>query len=205
MKALLIRHGETDWNKSGKFLGQYDVPLNDRGLAQARETAEAVAADGPAALYSSPLARTMRLAEEVSRLTDLPVNPMPGLKELDLGDMEGLTGAELRERWPDFFSEWRKDPGPVLMPGGESLAQLQDRAWSAFEEIEAVHRGDERLVVVSHNFTIRTIISRILGIPWSNFHNMALDLASISTVESNERGRRLVTYNSTCHLSPENL
>ena len=141
MKALLIRHGETDWNKSGKFLGQYDVPLNDRGLAQARETAEAVAADGPDALYSSPLARTMRLAEEVSRLTALPVNPMPGLKELDLGDMEGLTGAELRERWPDFFSEWRKDPGPVLMPGGESLAQLQDRAWSAFEEIEALHRG----------------------------------------------------------------
>ena len=205
MKTILVRHGETAWNKSGKFLGQFDVSLNERGIVQARETALAVAADSPDALYSSPLARTMQLAEEVSRLTSLPVNPMPGLKELDLGEMEGLTGAELRERWPDFFSEWRKNPGPVLMPGGESLSRLQDRAWSAFEEIEAVHRGDERLVVVSHNFTIRTIIGMILGIPWSNFHNMALDLASISTVESNERGRRLVTYNSTCHLSPESL
>ena len=205
MKSLLVRHGETDWNKAGKFLGQFDVPLNDRGVAQARETASAVAADSPVALYSSPLARTMQLAEEVSRLTGLPVKPMTGLKELDLGDMEGLTGSELRERSPGFFSEWRVNPGPVLMPGGESLAQLQDRAWAAFEEMEANHRADECLVVVSHNFTIRTIIGKILGIPWANFHNMALNLGSISAIESSQRGRRLVTYNSTSHLSPENL
>ena len=204
MKALLVRHGETEWNKLGKFLGQYDVPMNDRGLSQARETAPAVAIDAPVALYSSPLARTMQLATEISRLTSLPITTMSGLRELDLGEMEGLSGPELRERWPGFYNLWREDPGPVLMPGGESLAQLQDRAWQTFLEMEQAHGRDEALAVVSHNFTIRTIICKVLGIPWTNFHNMALNLASICVVDSNDGRRRLVSYNSTCHLSPEN-
>ena len=204
MKALLVRHGETEWNKLGKFLGQFDVPMNDRGLSQARETAPAAVVDAPTALYSSPLARTMQLATEVSHLSALPITPMPGLKELDLGEMEGLTGSEMRARWPDFYTGWRDNPGPIVMPGGESLSQLQERAWEAFLEMERAHSGDEALVVVSHNFTIRTIITKILGMPWANFHNMALNLASICTVDSNERGRRLLSYNSICHLSPEN-
>ena len=204
MKTLLVRHGETEWNKSGKFLGQFDVPMNERGMGQARETAIAVSIDTPTALYSSPLARTMQLAAEISRLTSLPVTPMSGLKELDLGEMEGLSGSELREQWPDFHTGWRDNPGPMVMPGGESLAQLQDRAWDAYLQMEKDHGGDEVLVVVSHNFTIRTIITRILGMPWDSFHNMTLSLASICSVESNARGRRLVTFNSICHLSPEN-
>ena len=204
MKAFLVRHGETEWNKLGKFLGQYDVPMNERGISQAKETALALSVDAPKAIYSSPLARTMQLAEEVSRLTSLPINPVPGLKELDLGEMEGLLGPELRERWPDFYTLWRENPGAVVMPGGESLAQLQERAWTAFLDMERTHEGDECLVVVSHNFTIRTIITRLLGMPWGSFHNMALDLASICSVDTGARGRRLVTYNSTCHLSAEN-
>ncbi|SVB45241.1 uncharacterized protein METZ01_LOCUS198095, partial [marine metagenome] len=99
----LVRHGETEWNKLGRFQGQKDIALNARGLAQAKETARAIAQDGEIALYSSPLQRTMQVANEISLLTDVPVVPVPGVKELNLGELEGVTGEEMRNLWPDVY------------------------------------------------------------------------------------------------------
>ena len=204
MKVALVRHGETEWNKLGKFLGQLDIGLNPRGLAQARETALAMAAWGHTVVYASPLARTMQVAQEISKLDEVPVVPVEGLKELDLGDVEGVNGEEMRSLWPGVYAAWREHPATVVMPNGESLAQLQDRAWGAWVELEANHSENDTLVVVSHNFAIRTIVAKLLGMPLSNFHRMVLGLSSISVIESDQRGRRLLSYNSTCHLSSEN-
>lgn len=204
---LLVRHGETDWNKLGKFQGQCDVPLNKRGLRQARQTARAIS-DAPfCAVYASPLSRTMQTAEEISKPAQTEVVPgvilMDGLKELDLGDLEGITGSEMRADWAQFYAAWRDDPAELVLPGGESIKQLQDRAWQAVLAIEAAHQDGDSLVAVSHNFAIRTIVCRLLDIPLSNFHRMALSLASICTLELGRSGRRLVAYNSTSHLSPK--
>jgi broad specificity phosphatase PhoE len=204
VKVALVRHGETEWNKLGKFLGQLDIGLNPRGLAQARETALALADWGHTVVYASPLARTTEVAQEISKLGVVPVVPVEGVKELDLGDVEGVTGGEMRSRWPGVYAAWREDPATVVMPNGESLAQLQDRAWRAWLELEAAHSEDDYLVIVSHNFAIRTIIAKLLGMPLSNFHRMVLALSSICIIESDQRGRRLVSYNSTGHLSREN-
>jgi len=127
VKFLLVRHGETEWNKLGRFQGQQDIALNERGLAQARETAQALATLKPTALYSSPLHRTMQAAEEISRVVGLPVVKEEGFKELRLGDLEGVTGQEMRDRWPQVYAAWRSDPATVAMPNGESLGQLQGR------------------------------------------------------------------------------
>ncbi|MAX57438.1 MAG: hypothetical protein CL755_01120 [Chloroflexi bacterium] len=204
MKLHLVRHGETEWNKLGRFQGQQDIALNPRGLAQAKETARAMADDGVIALYSSPLQRTMQVANEISRLTSVPVVPLPGVKELNLGELEGVTGEEMRTIWPDVYSAWSQDPGTLSMPKGESLSQLQDRAWRSLQEVEKAHSGDDVIVVVSHNFAIRTMIHKVLGLPLTNFHRLSLDLSSVSTVEYTSRGRRLTCYNFTGHLSPEN-
>ena len=204
MKLHLVRHGETEWNKLGRFQGQQDIALNPRGLAQAKETARAMADDGVIALYSSPLQRTMQVANEISRLTSVPVVPLPGVKELNLGELEGVTGEEMRTIWPDVYSAWSQDPGTLSMPKGESLSQLQDRAWRSLQEVERAHSGDDVIVVVSHNFAIRTMIHKVLGLPLTNFHRLSLDLSSVSTVEYTSRGRRLTCYNFTGHLSPEN-
>ena len=204
MKLHLVRHGETEWNKLGRFQGQQDIALNLRGLAQAKETARAMADDGVIALYSSPLQRTMQVANEISRLTSVPVVPLPGVKELNLGELEGVTGEEMRTIWPDVYSAWSQDPGTLSMPKGESLSQLQDRAWRSLQEVEKAHSGDDVIVVVSHNFAIRTMIHKVLGLPLTNFHRLSLDLSSVSTVEYTSRGRRLTCYNFTGHLSPEN-
>ena len=163
-----------------------------------------MAGEGVASIYASPLMRTMQFAGEVSRATGLPVVPVPGLEELDLGELEGVTGREMRTGWPQIYAAWREDPTNVVLPKGESLAQLQERAWRSLMGIEQAHQDDDILVIVSHNFTIRAIVGRVLGMTLSNFHNMTLGLSSISTVESNNGNRRLVNYNVTSHLSPEN-
>ena len=110
----------------------------------------------------------------------------------------------MRQGWGDIYEAWRAGPHQVSMPNGESLGQLRERAWQAILEIEQQHSGDDSVVVISHNFAIRSIIGELLGVPLENFHRMSLSLASVCTFDSDERGRRLLTYNSTSHLSPEN-
>ena len=204
MKLVLVRHGETDWNKLGKFQGHCDIDLNARGVAQARETAQAVAQWNHSAIFASPLLRTMRVAQEISQISGRPVVQVPGFRELSLGDLEGVTGEEMRTTWPHVYDAWRDDPASVVMPNGESLSELQDRAWSSLVELEQTHAEDETLIVVSHNFAIRSMIGKALGMPLANFHRMWLSLSSICTIETDQRGWRLVGYNSTSHLSPEN-
>ena len=204
MKFFLVRHGETEWNKLGRFQGHEDIKLNERGLAQARETAKTAAGWGHSAIYTSPLIRTMQVAEEMAKVTQARVSQRPGLKELGLGELEGVTGEEMRLGWPEVFSAWRSSPEKVSMPNGESLLQLRDRAWQSILDIEGEHSEGESVVVISHNFAIRSIVGELLGVPLENFHRMSLSLASVSTFESDDRGRRLISYNSTGHLSPEN-
>ena len=200
----MVRHGETEWNKLGRFQGHQDINLNERGLAQAKETAKAAADWGLVAIYTSPLARTVQVAQEIAKVTPLPVSQEPGLMELSLGDLEGVTGQEMREGWPEVFAAWRSNPEQVSMPNGESLAQLRNRAWRSILQIEQKHSADASVVVISHNFAIRSIIGELLGVPLENFHRMSLSLASVCTFDSDDRGRRLISYNSTGHLSPEN-
>ena len=204
MKFFVVRHGETDWNKLGRFQGHTDISLNDRGLSQARETAVASEDWGYTAIYSSPLVRTVQVAEEIAKVTPMLVSQEPGLKELSLGDLEGVTGEEMRNDWPALFAAWRTDPEKMSMPNGESLSELRDRTWQVILDIEQKHSSDDSIVVISHNFAIRSIVNELLGMPLAYFHRMSLNLASVCTFDSDERGRRLTGYNSTSHLSPEN-
>ena len=204
MKFFVVRHGETDWNKLGRFQGHTDISLNDRGLSQARETAVASEDWGYTAIYSSPLVRTIQVAEEIVKVTPMTVSQEPGLKELSLGDLEGVTGEEMRNDWPALFAAWRTEPEKMSMPNGESLGELRDRTWQVILDIEQKHSSDDSIVVISHNFAIRSIVNELLGMPLAYFHRMSLNLASVCTFDSDERGRRLTGYNSTSHLSPEN-
>ena len=204
MKFFVVRHGETDWNKLGRFQGHTDISLNDRGLSQASETAVASEDWGYTAIYSSPLVRTVQVAEEIAKVTPMLVSQEPGLKELSLGDLEGVTGEEMRNDWPALFAAWRTDPEKMSMPNGESLGELRDRTWQVILDIEQKHSSDDSIVVISHNFAIRSIVNELLGMPLAYFHRMSLNLASVCTFDSDERGRRLTGYNSTSHLSPEN-
>ena len=204
MRLILVRHGETAWNKEGRFQGQSLVGLNQRGVTQARQAAKALLPMKPVALYSSPLPRTLMSAEEISRELSIAVVPLEGIKEVNLGEMEGITGQEMRSQYTQVYATWREDPSEVVFPGGESIRQLQERAWRAIEGIEKAHPEDV-IVAVSHNFAIRTILCRFMGLPLSRFHRLRVDLASISILQSNSRLRQVLTINDRCHLSQEKL
>lgn len=204
MKFFVVRHGETEWNKLGRFQGHTDISLNERGLSQAKETAVVSADWGHSAVYSSPLIRTVQVAEEIAKVTPMEIRQDAGLKELSLGELEGVTGEEMRNGWPETFAAWRAGPEKITMPNGESLGQLRDRAWQVILDIEQKHSLEESVVVISHNFAIRSIINELLGVPLEFFHRMSLNLASVCTFDSDDRGRRLTGYNSTSHLSPGN-
>ena len=200
MKIYLVRHGETQWNSEGRFQGQIDIPLNDIGISQALATARASLRLGLTALYSSPLKRTIQVAQHISSITGIPINLDPGLMELNLGSLEGITGNDMRRNWPEVWNQWRLDPSLVSMPKGESLINLSDRSWKSFENIQQTHTDDAQIAIVSHNFAIRCICAKILKMPLSNFHSMTLSLSSITTVELFRNSWRILRYNSVSHL-----
>ena len=204
MNIFLVRHGETEWNSLGRFQGQVDVNLNPTGLAQSLDIAKASFTWNLSAIYTSPLIRTTQIADEIGRQIGLPVIADSRLMELSLGELEGITGQDMRNNWAEVYANWRTDPGYTTLPGGESLSELQERGWDFFLEKEMQHQNDPAILFVSHNFTIRCIISHLLGIPWSHFHMTHLDLGSVSIIETDGNTRKLKGYNSTSHLSNQN-
>ena len=127
MRLILVRHGQTPWNKKGRFQGQSLVGLNQRGIMQAQRVAKALLPMKLTALYSSPLPRTLMTAQEISRELCIPVVPLEGIKEVNLGEMEGKTGQEMRTEYAQVYATWRRDPSEVVFPGGESMLALQER------------------------------------------------------------------------------
>ncbi len=207
MRLLLIRHGETDHNAGGIALGREDVALNATGRAQARSLAAAVQADrwpGPiAAIYTSPLQRALATAEPIAEALGLAVEPEDDLIEMDVGEAEGLSFAELRERHGGFLRAWRSDEVADLpMPGGESLRQVQDRAWAVVERLRSRH-ADATVAVVSHNFVILTLLCKALGLPLANFRGVKHDLAAVALLEIGEERHTVLAMNDRCHLRGE--
>jgi len=205
LNIFLVRHGETEWNSLGRFQGQVDVTLNSRGVGQSLDIAKASFTWGLNAIYTSPLIRTMQVAEEIGKQIGLPVIADDRLMELSLGELEGITGQDMRSNWAEVYNNWRSNPGDTVLPGGESLSQLQERGWDFFIEKEQEHQQDTAILFVSHNFTIRCIISYLLGVPWSHFHQTHLDLSSVCRIETDGNTRKLMNYNSTNHISYQNL
>ena len=140
MRILLARHGETAWNAEGRYQGQTDIPLSPTGEAQARALGERLRAVRIDRAVASPLARARRTAElalGTARAGLLATDP--GLAEIAHGDWEGLLAAEIRARDGERLHAWRHAPHEVLMPGGESLPRVLERAWPAF--VRAADRG----------------------------------------------------------------
>jgi broad specificity phosphatase PhoE len=198
MRLILVRHGETEHNRGQITLGRADVPLNDRGRAQARALAASFATP-PAAVYTSPLSRALDTARAIAGEGAPPIVE-PALIEMDIGEMEHLTGAELRERYPDFLRQWMSaEAADARMPGGETLREVQDRAWAAVECMHAQH-GDADVVAVTHNFVILTMLCRALNLPLAEFRRLRQALAAKSIIDVRDGWTTLVQLNDNAHL-----
>ncbi len=206
MKLILVRHGETLWNKDGLIQGgDSDIELNDTGFGQARRLAAFLKDEPIIAILSSPLRRATATAEVIASHHHLPVEIDQGLKELRVGDLEGISISDLRTTFSRFLLKWWQDGEATKLPNGESLVELQQRAWKAIEDllerhgISAQQNNDAATVVISHYFVTIAVILRALGLPLDHFIKFKLDLGGVSILEFRDYGARLVTFNDTSY------
>jgi broad specificity phosphatase PhoE len=205
MRLILIRHGETESNRERLALGREDVPLNERGRRQAAALATSLAGVPVAAVYSSPLCRAVETARPLAEARGLEVQVEEDLIEMAVGDLEGLSPQEMLERYGDFLREWfSTQAGGLRMPGGESLQDVQDRAWAAIERLRERH-PEETVVVVTHNFTIHAILCQVLGLPLASFRRLRHDLGAKAVLEVRDDRAIVISLNDTCHLEAEGL
>ena len=200
MRLFLVRHGETESNRLGLALGRDDVPLNERGLWQAERLGRALAPEPLAAVYSSPLRRTLDTARAVASPHGVDVQTEERLVEMDIGEADGLTFEEVRTRFPGLLEAWVSDKGPTqAMPGGERLLDVQERAWSAIADLAARH-NEETVAAVTHNFVILTLLVRVLGLDLVQFRRLRHSVGAVSVLDTRPKRFTLVRLNDTCHL-----
>jgi len=168
-RLLLARHGETDWNRVGRWQGHADPPLNEAGRRQAEALADALDGDGVAAVYSSDLRRARETAHVVAKRLGLPVIEDRGLREIDVGSWSGLTREEVRERYPDGFARWLQGE---IGHDGETREQLTERVVDAVGRIASGHEGDT-VLVVTHGGAIRALRRHAAGDPGDPIENCA--------------------------------
>ena len=168
-RILLARHGETEWNRVGRWQGQADPPLNETGRQQARVLAVQLGGDGIAAVYSSDLRRARETAAIVAERLGLPVTEERALREIDVGSWSGLTRDEVRDRYPEGFARWLAGE---IGHDGETREQLADRVVAAVERIANAH-SDEHVLVVTHGGAIRALRRHAAGDPGESLENGA--------------------------------
>lgn len=160
----LVRHGQTDWNLEGRYQGQSDVPLNEKGRAQAKALAEQLKGQTFAAIFSSDLMRARDTAEAIANQLGLPVQIEPRLREINQGEWEGVLVADIKARYAEIWSQRTMDPANVRPPGGETVSEVAERVYAALDDI-ARRYPRENVLVVSHGLSIATAICRVRGIP----------------------------------------
>jgi len=162
---VLVRHGETDWNREHRFQGHADVPLNEDGRAQVAELGEKLAGELFAAAYTSPLRRAAETAEILGSRLGLVVQPSDGLREVDVGSWSGLTVREVENRFPDGFRRWI-DWKVEGWDDGEQYEDFSRRVVGGLLEIAARHPSG-RVLAVTHGGPIRTALATALGVSGS--------------------------------------
>jgi probable phosphoglycerate mutase len=183
-----------------RYAGRTDVPLTDAGVQQAEAAAKRLASAGIGAIVSSPLQRTVRTAEQVAAVTGVPVVTDDGFRETDFGAWEGLTFAEVRERWPSELTAWLADP-EVAPPGGESFAQVGERVTAALHRVLA-ERERQTVLIVSHVTPIKTLVAAALLAPPAALFRMYLDVAALCEIDWYPDGPAVLrSYNDTAHLN----
>mgnify|MGYP000153287706 CR=1 FL=1 len=198
-RLLLVRHGESIWNREERIQGQADVPLSDLGRRQAEATAAYLAGCGAAAVYASDLVRAVQTAEPIAARLGVGIATDAGLREVHFGEWEGLTLAELRQRDPDGLAAYDRDRVRNRPPGAERLEALEARVGEAMARAIARHAG-ETLVVVAHGGSLRALLLLLLDLPTTHHFRFITDNCGVSCVEASTLGNRLRYLNDTSHL-----
>ncbi len=203
MRILLARHGETLWNVEGRHQGQgFDIPLSEAGRAQAEALAGRFRCEPIARAVASPLLRARQTAEIALGARAAMLTFDPGFMEISHGEWEGRLASEIRQAYPELQQAWREKPHTVRLPGGETLQEVQDRAWAALLRACEGLEGEDTLLVVSHDGVNRALLCRVLGLPLARVWSFRQAPTGLNLLEgADPEGLVLVRLNDASHLS----
>ncbi len=202
-RVYLIRHGATLLTAEDRFAGAVDVELSDEGREQARRLGERLAGEPLAAVYASPMSRTLETARRVAAPHRLEVQAVDGLREIAHGRWEQKTRAEVEREFPEEYARYEHDPYSFAPLGGESGLQVTARALPALLDLVQRHEG-QRIAVVSHKATIRLILSTLLGFdPREYRERLDQSPAALNVLDFKDVAHaRLTLFNDTSHYAP---
>ena len=181
-RLVLVRHAEPDPAMEGRCYGTLDVALSAEGRRRATELGAALAPNPLAGVYASPLERAAETAAPIAGVQGLGVVTVRDLREVDFGELEGLTFDEIRAGWAELYREWMERPADVRFPGGESFSDLRDRALPALADIRMRHAG-EAVVVVTHGGVVRIALADVLRLDEDASFRFGLDYGGVSVVD----------------------
>ncbi len=198
-RIILVRHGETTWNVEGRYQGQIDTPLSEKGLEQGRRAANALKDVHIDACVSSPLSRAFQTCSFAAEMHGLPVVTDERLLEIAHGEWEGTFADDIERNYPEEFRLWHTNPDKVQMPGGENLEDVRRRVRAALDDIAARYEG-KTVLVAAHDAVNKVAVCDVMGLPMSSFWQVKQDNACINVLECEGGVWRLVLLNSTVHL-----
>ncbi len=199
MELILVRHGQTDFNRDGRVQGRGDRPLDDTGAAQARAAGEALRTPQFDGVYSSPLRRAIDTAESIAVHHGVSVQVRGDLTEMDVGELDGITYREMRAGYPKLLETWARDAGSVRLPRGETVAEVQERVWPVVEELCSRHE-EGRVALVGHAFMLQGLLCTALGLSLKHFRSFRLLPGSISVLRFGPGDTVLEGLNHSAHL-----
>jgi probable phosphoglycerate mutase len=199
-RVFLVRHGATTLSAEDRFAGATDIPLSDEGRQQVRRLAERLSGESIAAIFASPLGRTMETASILARPHGLAIHPVDGLREISHGRWEQMTRLEVERQFPEEAEDWGRDPYTFAPKGGESGLAVTARALPALMEIIRSRLG-RQVLIVSHKATIRLLLSSLLGFDPRRYRdNLDQSPAALNIVDFRDPSRaRLTLFNDTSH------
>lgn len=200
LNIYFLRHGETVASKTGGFCGTSDVELTPEGSMMAKDFAVAYQSVPWKAIFCSPMRRTIATATPLCELVGMEMQLRDGLKEIDFGEWEGKTPAEVNRDYHDAYVRWQSEPGWNAPPGGERAIDIARRSSVVIEEIEASY-PDGNVLVVAHKATIRIILCSLLGIDVGRYRDrIYMPVAAVSVLEFCQQGPRLLKLSDRSHL-----
>ena len=191
----LVRHGTTQYNLENRFQGHLDIPLSNQGIEQAKKLADYLKDKKIDAIYTSDLKRAEQTAEYIAAAKSMKYRLLPSLREVDVGELEGLRWHEVKKEYPD----WVKKQHVHGYPGGETRIEIERRVSNLWDSVVKRHKGDG-VVLVTHGGIIKALICQILGISQEDRSNFIVDNASVSTIIVADSGAKLKMLNNTVFL-----
>jgi broad specificity phosphatase PhoE len=199
-RLMIVRHGITEFNASGRFLGHTDAGLTDEGMRQVEKLRDRMAEEKFDAVYSSDLKRAMITAETICTGHQAEIIVCPELREINYGQTESLTFGEIKSRFPELAEAIRNFSPDMSFPGGETLQEFINRTLKFLYRLDLKANGP-KILIVSHGGPIRTLLCELLGVGQGFWRTFRLDNASLSIVDTYPERAILSLLNDTSHLN----